>query len=200
MNKMEMIAKLSDYLPEKRIKHSLNVAKAAVKLSEIAGCDLYKAEVAGILHDTAKYIRHSDVKLVCEKYSIELDELEKISTALSHSILGAYIAKFEFGIDDEEILGAIRYHTTAKPEMTKLEEVIYLADLVEEGRDFQGVDKLRELAFSGKFNEAIALSLDNTISLVLRKKALLHLRTVEARNYYLQKIKSQNKKYEESKK
>lgn len=188
-----MIDKLDDYLPEKRKRHSLNVAKSAIKLSKLRGCDAEKAEIAGILHDTAKYVKFADVEGYCDKYGIVLDELEKNSTALSHSVLGSYIAKNEFGIDDEEILGAIRYHTTGKPDMSPLEEVIYLADLIEEGRDYPGVDELREMAYSGKIDEAIVKSIDNTITLVLKKKAPLHTRTVEARNYYIQKIKSMKK-------
>ncbi|MBC2577159.1 HD domain-containing protein [Peptostreptococcus russellii] len=189
----EMIEKLNDYLPEKRKRHSLNVAKSAVRLCEFRGCDKKKAEIAGILHDTAKYVKFADVDKYCKKYGIELDDLEKKSTALSHSVLGSYIAKYEFGIDDEEILGAIRYHTTGKPDMSPLEEVIYLADLIEEGRDYPGVDDLRKMAYSGEIDKAIVKSIDNTITLVLKKKAPLHTRTVEARNYYIQKIKSMEK-------
>ena len=188
-----MIEKLNDYLPEKRKRHSLNVAKSAMRLSELRGCDAKKAEIAGILHDTAKYVKFANVDSYCKKYGIVLDELEKNSTALSHSVLGAYIAKYEFGIDDEEILNAIRYHTTGKPNMAPLEEVIYLADLIEEGRDYPGVEELREMAYSGRIDEAIVKSIDNTITLVLRKKSPLHTRTVEARNYYIQKIRSLKK-------
>lgn len=188
-----MIEKLSDYLPEKRKRHSLSVAKSAMRLCEFRGCDKEKAEIAGILHDTAKYVKFADVGNYCEKYGIELDELEKKSTALSHSILGAYIAKYEFGIDDREILGAIRYHTTGRPGMSPLEEVIYLADLIEDGRDYPGVEELRELAYSGEIDKAIVKSIDNTISLVLKKNSPLHTRTVEARNYYIQKLKSLKK-------
>ncbi|MBC2576071.1 bis(5'-nucleosyl)-tetraphosphatase (symmetrical) YqeK [Peptostreptococcus canis] len=193
MKKSEMIEKLSEYLPEKRKIHSLNVAKAAVRLSEIYGCDPEKAEIAGILHDTAKYVKLADVPGYCEKYNIILDEMEKNSTALSHSVLGTYIAKYEFGIKDEEILSAIRYHTTAKPNMSLLEKVVYIADLIEIGRDYPGVEELRELAYGGFLDEAIVKSIDNTISQVLKKKSLLHLRTVESRNYYLKKIKNANK-------
>ncbi|MEG0250127.1 MAG: bis(5'-nucleosyl)-tetraphosphatase (symmetrical) YqeK [Peptostreptococcus sp.] len=193
MNKSEMIEKLSDYLPEKRIRHSLNVAKAAVKLCEFCECDKEKAEIAGILHDTAKYIKFAKVGDYCEKYGIELDELEKNSTALSHSVVGAYIAKYEFGIEDEEILNAIRYHTTGRPAMKPLEKVIYLADLIEDGRDYPGVDELRELAYSGKIDEVIVKSIDNTIINILNRRLPLHVRTVEARNYYIRKLKSVKK-------
>lgn len=190
MNKSQMIEKLKDYLPEKRIRHSKGVAKAAVSLAKIYGFNEEKAEIAGILHDTAKYVRFEDVEKYCEKYSIELDDMEKKSTALSHSILGRYIAEFEFGINDKEILSAIRYHTTGKPNMSDLESIIYLADMIEEGRVFEGVDTLRELAYSGRLIESIYRTMNNSIEVVIKKNAPIHMRTIEARNYYLGKFKS----------
>lgn len=194
-----MIERLDEYLPEKRIRHSINVAKAAKKLCTHCPCDKDKAEVAAILHDTAKYVKFSDVQVYCDKYDIELDELEKKSTALSHSILGSYIARYEFGIDDEEILSAIRYHTTGRPDMTNLEKVIYLADLIEDGRDYPGVEDLRELAYSGKIDEAVVQSIDNTIVLLVSKKSTIHLRTVEARNFYVQKLREERKNLKKEK-
>lgn len=189
MEKSVMIEKLKDYLPEKRWTHSLNVAKAAVQLSDLVGCDSHKAEIAGILHDAAKYVKLADVGSYCEKYNIHLDDMEKKSTALSHSVLGSYIARYEFGIEDENILSAIRYHTTAKPDMNILEKIIYVADVIEVGRDYPGVDDLREVAFSGDLDRAVLMALENAILSVIRKKAPLHLRTIEARNYYLAKVK-----------
>lgn len=190
MEKSVMIEKLKDYLPEKRWTHSLNVAKAAVRLADLLGCDPYKAEIAGILHDAAKHVKFADVALYCEKYNIHLDDMEKNSTALSHSILGSYIARYEFSIDDENILSAIRYHTTAKPAMNTLEKIIYVADVIEVGRDYPGVEELREVAFSGDIDRAVLMALENAIMSVIRKKAPLHMRTIEARNYYLAEIKS----------
>ena len=190
MEKSVMIEKLKDYLPEKRWTHSLNVAKAAVQLADLVGCDSQKAEIAGILHDAAKYVKLEDVGSYCEKYNIHLDDMEKKSTALSHSVLGSYIARYEFGIEDENILSAIRYHTTAKPDMNILEKIIYVADVIEVGRDYPGVDDLREVAFSGDLDRAVLMALENAILSVIRKKAPLHLRTIEARNYYLAQVKA----------
>ncbi len=106
---------------------------------------------------------------------------------------GAITWKSFDGIDDEEILSAIRFHTTGRPNMTALEEVIFLADLVEDSRDYPGVEELRELVYSGEFDKAIVKSIDNTISVLLRKKSTLHTRTVDARNYYIRKIRRMEK-------
>ena len=193
MDIANMIDKLDEYLPEKRKIHSINVSKSAVRLAKILGCDEKKAEIAGILHDTAKYVKYEDVPKYCTKYSIVLDDMEQKSTALSHSVVGSYIARHEFGIEDEEILSAIRYHTTGRPGMTDLEKSVYLADLIEVVRNYPMVDELRELAYSGKVDEAVLRSMDNTIGVVLKKKAPMHLRTVEARNYYLSLVKEKEK-------
>ena len=83
-----------------------------------------------------------------DKYKIILDDLEKDSLALSHSLIGSYIAKYEFGINDEDIISAIKYHTTGKEDMNLIEKIIYIADLIEEDRDFPGVEELRNLVYS----------------------------------------------------
>ena len=106
--------KIQEMLPEKRYKHSLNVANCAVKLSEIYGCDKEKAYIAGIAHDCAKYLNKDEVKYYVDKYKIVLDEIEKDNLALSHSLIGSYIAKYEFGINDKDIINAIKYHTTVR--------------------------------------------------------------------------------------
>ena len=91
MNLNNIKQKLSEMLPEKRMIHSLNVADCAVKLCEIYGCDKDKAYIAGILHDCAKYLDKEQVNYYVNKYNIVLDEFEKDSLALSHSIIGSYI-------------------------------------------------------------------------------------------------------------
>lgn len=177
--------KVKNMLPEKRYRHSLNVANCAVKLSEIYGCDKEKAYVAGITHDCAKYLNKEEVKYYIDKYKIILDDLEKESLALSHSLIGSYIAKYEFGINDEDIINAIKYHTTGKEDMNLIEKIIYIADLIEEDRDFPGVEELRNLVYSKELDKALIISFDNTIKFVIDNNQLIHNRTVNARNYLI---------------
>ena len=177
--------KIKEMLPQKRYRHSLNVANCAVKLSEIYGYDSKKSYIAGITHDCAKYLNKEEVKYYIDKYNITLDELEKDNLALSHSLIGSYIAKYEFGINDEDIINAIKYHTTGKEDMTLIEKIIYIADSIEEDRDFPGVDKLRDLTYSGKLDEALITSFNNTIKFVIDNNQLIHNRTVDARNYLI---------------
>lgn len=180
--------KLKEMLPERRMKHSLNVADCAVKLCEVYNCDKDKAYVAGMVHDCAKYLNCAEVEYYIKKYNIELDEFETNNLALSHSIIGSYIAEYEFKINDENIISSIRYHTTGKEDMNLLEKIIYIADLIEESRDFPSVDLLRELTYCGKLEEALLISFDNTIKFVIDNKQLIHPRTVSARNYIMKKL------------
>jgi predicted HD superfamily hydrolase involved in NAD metabolism len=177
---------LEKMLPKKRFKHSLNVANTSIKLSEIYNYDKEKAYLAGMVHDCAKYLNKEEVNYYVTKYKIELDDLEKNNLALSHSVIGYYIAKYEFKIEDEEIIDAVKYHTTGKKNMNLLEKILYIADLIEEDRSFPGVELLRELTYEGSLDEALLISFNNTIKFVIDNQQLIHPRTIEARNYLMQ--------------
>jgi len=179
---------LKGMLPERRLKHSLNVSKCAVKLSEIYKCDKEKAEIAGLVHDCAKYFTDEQIEDSIERFNVELDPLEVNNIALSHSVIGSYVAVDVFNIKDEEIINAIKYHTTGKENMSLLEKIIYMADLIEEDRKFPRVEELRELTYSGKLEEALLLSFNNTIKFVIDNNQLIHPRTIKARNYILEEL------------
>lgn len=180
--------KLNLMLPQGRMKHSLNVANCASELSEKYDLDKEKAYIAGLVHDCAKYLNYNQANEYINKYEIYLDELEENNLALSHSVIGSVIAEYEFGIKEKDIINSIKYHTTGREDMSILEKVIYISDLIEKDRDFPIVDKLRELAYGGDINSALLVSFDNTIKFVIDNKQLIHPRTVSARNYIMQEI------------
>ncbi|MGL4796945.1 MAG: bis(5'-nucleosyl)-tetraphosphatase (symmetrical) YqeK [Paraclostridium sp.] len=190
MDLNNILTKLEKMLPKHRLIHSEGVAKSAIKLSEIYGYDKEKAYLAGMLHDCAKYLNEEEVNYFVNKYNIALDEYEDNNIALSHSIIGSVIAKEEFQIQDEEVIQAIRYHTTGKENMSKLEKIIYMADLIEENRVYPGVEELRILTYNKQIDEALLKSFDNTIKLVIERKQTIHPRTIEARNYILKQLYS----------
>lgn len=190
MDLNNILKKLEKMLPNHRMIHSEGVAKSAIRLSEIYEYDKKKAYLAGILHDCAKYLNEEEVNYFVDKYNIELDEYEKNNIALSHSIIGSVIAKKEFETQDEEVIEAIRYHTTGKQNMSKLEKIIYMADLIEDNREYPGVEELRQLAYNKQMDEALLKSFDNTIKLVIERKQTIHPRTIEARNYILKQLYS----------
>lgn len=182
----QIIEKLNTMLKPKRLEHSINVAKCAIKLSEIYGYDKEKAYLAGLVHDCAKYFTKEQIDSYVEKYNIELDPLEVDNIALSHSIIGSFAIQDVFNIQDMDIINAVRYHTTGRENMSILEKIIFMADMIEEGRNFPGVDHLRELSFNKQLDKALITSFNNTIKFVIDNDQLIHPRSVKARNYLIQ--------------
>lgn len=136
--------KLKTMLTPERFLHSLGVRDTAVRLAKIYGADEKKAEIAGLLHDNAKNM--DNIHERCVDLEVELDEFEERNPALIHAKLGAETAKCEFGVSDGEIVSAIRWHTIGKPDMSLLEKIVFVADLIEPGRKFPDVEKIREIA------------------------------------------------------
>ena len=182
----QIIEKLNTMLKPKRLEHSINVAKCAIKLSEIYGYDKEKAYLAGLVHDCAKYFTKEQIDSYVEKYNIELDPLEVDNIALSHSIIGSFAIQDVFNIQDMDIINAVRYHTTGRENMSILEKIIFMADMIEEGINFPGVDYLRELSFNKQLDKALITSFNNTIKFVIDNDQLIHPRSVKARNYLMQ--------------
>lgn len=183
------MAELKKQLKPERYEHSVGVMETASKLAERFGADVYKARVAGILHDCAKNIDKQQSYKMCEERGIELDETVKKSYKLVHQYLGAELAKEQFGIEDESILSAIRCHTTGKENMSTLDKIIYLADFTEPNRDkepFDGLDELRRLC-SADLDEAMLYALDISVYSIMERKMYLHVDTVRARNWFLDK-------------
>ena len=170
------------YLDANRIAHVTGVESQAVMLAMRWGEDPDKAAVAGILHDITKARGKEKQLKLCEKYGIILENAERENPSLLHARTGAALARDRFGVSDD-IYEAIRWHTTGKPDMNTLEKIIYLADYTEPNRDFDGVEKLRELSFED-LDRAMALGLEMTIEdLNERGKPIFH-DTMDAYNWY----------------
>ncbi len=180
---------LSENLSKKRYKHSLGVADEAVCLAKHYGADTEKAYIAGIVHDVAKEIPTDTAKkLLKEKYGVNTDFVMDSTPKLLHGPLGACIAQSEFSVYDPEIIDAVKYHTTAKADMSLLTKVIYIADYIEPNRDFDGVDELRRVSYED-IDEALLIGLNWTIEELMEKKSMFHPDTVHARNYLLKQLK-----------
>jgi len=180
---------LKTELKPERYLHSIGVMETATELAERFGADEHKAKIAGLLHDCAKNIDALRSYGICELLGIELDDVAKKSYKLVHQYLGAELAKMRYGIDDKEILSAIRTHTTAKEDMSLLDKIIYLADFIEPNRDkkpFDGLDELRKLCETD-IDEAMLFALDISIKSIAERNMLLHMDTVLARNWFLSK-------------
>jgi predicted HD superfamily hydrolase involved in NAD metabolism len=179
-NREALIEAVSAQMPDKRWQHTLGVMQSSVKLAERYGADPSRAETAAILHDVAKYWPVERMKEIIEQNGLSL-ELLKYDKQLWHAEVGAFVAEQEYGITDEEVLGAIRFHTSGREGMTLLEKIVCLADYIEPGRDFPGVEEIRRLS-EVSLEEGLIAGLDSTISLLLQRRRIVFPLTVLARN------------------
>lgn len=185
-NEKEMLDYLHINLKESRLRHSLSVSETAVALATKYGEDIDKARIAGLVHDCVKNMKDAQLIEVARLHEIQLDEIYLQNPSILHGLVGSIIAREVMGIEDEDILSAIRYHTTGRKNMSILEKIIYIADYIEPLRKFNGVEELRSLS-EMDLDAAVIQSLENTIKYVIIQKELLHTDTVEARNYLLSK-------------
>lgn len=175
-----LIEEVSDQMPDKRWKHTLGVMESSVQLAQRYGADPERAETAAILHDVAKYWPVERMREIIEQNGLST-ELLKYDKQLWHAEVGAFAAEHDYGITDTEVLDAIRYHTSGRENMSLLEKIVCLADYIEPGRDFPGVDEIRRLA-KVSLEEGLVAGLDSTISLLLEKRRIVFPLTVLARN------------------
>ncbi len=188
LSREEILKRLTELLPEKRYIHSLGVERTAVELAERFGADIPKASTAALVHDCAKGFSEKELLSLSRHYGLEFDPYYLEEPELIHGALGAEIARERFGVLDKEVLSAIAYHTTGKKDMTLLEKIIYLADLIEPGRDYPGVQGIREKAMSD-LDEALLTAFQSVISYVLANRNVLHPRTIHAWNGLLKEWK-----------
>lgn len=175
-----LIEQVSGQMPDKRWKHTLGVMDSSVELAKRYGADPARAETAAILHDVAKYWPVERMREVIEQNGLSA-ELLRYDKQLWHAEVGAFVAEHDYGIRDAEVLDAIRYHTSGRENMTLLDKIVCLADYIEPGRDFPGVNEIRRLAESS-LEEGLIAGFDSTISLLLEKRRIVFPLTVLARN------------------
>lgn len=182
--------KLSKKLSVKRFDHTIGVSYTAAAMAMRYGLNVDRAAMSGLLHDCAKYMTDDELIEKCTKYGIECSETELRNEYLLHAKLGAYLSKEKYGIEDEEICSAVRYHTTGKPAMSVLEAIVFTADYIEPGRKVLPNFKLiRSMAFVD-LDEAVYLILKNTLSYLNDEKEAeqsqkeIDKHSVEAYKYY----------------
>ena len=168
-----LLARLRASIPEKRYAHSAGVAAEAVRLARLHGADAARAELAGWLHDCAKGIPVDEQVATCDRLGVPLDDWTRACPPVVHGALGAFLARRDYGVTDEAVLQAIRRHTVGAPGMTLLDKIVYLADLVEPGRAFEGVDELRALV-DRDLDEAILVSIERQLALNAARRRPLH--------------------------
>lgn len=185
---MWTLDKIQEYLKENlkmsRYIHTLGVVEVAKELAKKNNVDESKAELAALIHDVAKNMEIDDQIQILERYNIKLDEITLKCPQVLHGLVGSIVAEKIIGIKDKEILDAIKYHATARKNMTKLEKIIYIADYIEPNRNYPGVEELRAITFDNLEN-GVLKGLDNTIVFVIKQNKVIHPSTIEARNHLL---------------
>ncbi len=176
---------IKDHLSKKRAQHSINVAEAALKLAKLYNADEDKAYLAGLLHDVCKELPPEEqLEYVMRSNFSDVSEPEKRSTPLFHAVAGSVFVQEHFGIDDPEIIRAIRYHTVACGNMDKLSQIIYIADLISEDRDYKDVKKMRKYAEQG-LEKAMLEALKFSIADSVGKENTIPFLTFESYHYFL---------------
>lgn len=174
---------IRDRIGEKRFLHTLRVRDTALELAKIYEVDQEKAEVAGFLHDCAKIRDHEELIKAAKEAGLLLTKEMIKAPQIIHSYLGAIYARDLYGIEDEDILNAITYHTTGRANMSDLEKIIFLADYIEPMRNFDGVERARQLA-KNDLDTAMYFALNNTLKFLVDHDTYIVPTTVTARNYY----------------
>lgn len=174
-------------LSAKRFEHSLSVSEQAEKLAHCFGADSKKAILAGLLHDCCKEMKPADQLQYLHSHDIILDDWTYANPKVWHAITGALWVEKEWGITDTDIIGAIRWHTTAKSEMSLLEETVYLADATSSDRKYSEADQLRDLLPKQK-NEAMFFSISMAQKNSIKNNLFLIDEANAAYNYYLKHI------------
>lgn len=191
MTTEEMIERLRETLTEKRFKHTLGVAEEAVRLAPKFGVDREKAYVAALLHDCAKNFTDEQVNEYCKKYGVRLDIFCRSEKALIHAFLGSLVAEVDYGVEDEEILNAIYYHTTGKEDMTPIEKLIYIADMTEAGREMPQSEEIRRIV-EEDIDEALIYAIGCSVNYVIKKGGIIHPDSIFARNYLIRNRREKN--------
>ena len=172
MNQKQAKELVRSRLSDKRYEHTLNVRKMAVKLAKRYGADEDKAALAALLHDSAKEISKDEMRAIMKAHPEYAEGGEERPTPVWHGICAAILARTEWGVEDEAILSAIACHTAGKPGMSKLDKILYLADMSSTERDWPGVNKLRRLERKD-LDAAMLMALKQTNDFVLSQgKAL----------------------------
>lgn len=176
----EIVDFLKGRLQEKRFKHSLGVMNMAERLARKYNVDVKEAKIAGLLHDCAKNMSNQELIEYCKNNGIEIDDIKMQSPGILHADVGADIAKKKFNVSDE-VKESILYHTLANETMTDLDKIIYISDLIEEGRDLEGLDKIREMAFIN-LDKALVMALEYCMENVKQVGKNIHKQSIDALN------------------
>ncbi len=173
---------------DKLYSHSLRVQETSLHIAERCGVNKEKAALAGLLHDYGRIYPLETLHRLAVSHDL-VDYLTLQEPALLHAPVGAWLLERELGLDDKEVLEAVKMHTTGGPGISLLARVIYLADYIEPARSCAGVEEVREM-WGADLDRALLYTVDMTTRYVLEKRSILHANTVYFRNELILKIRN----------
>lgn len=191
--KIEAMRKLlGESLAAKRFKHSVAVYETALELAKAHKQSKEQTEkiaISALLHDCGREVATKESVAKMRELGLPIDIVEEKQPILLHSKLGVYYAQEKYGVQDAEILDGISFHTTGKANMSTLAMIVFLADMIEPGRDFPGVDELRKVAHKD-LEAAMLLAYSNTVQYLIKGNLLIHPNCIEGYNQLLLKKKA----------
>ncbi|MGY4690380.1 bis(5'-nucleosyl)-tetraphosphatase (symmetrical) YqeK [Salibacterium sp. K-3] len=180
MDRKEALERVKPHLTEHRYVHTLGVRDTALTLARKLGIDQDKTETAAIFHDYAKFRPKEEMRRIIKEQQMD-ENFIYYGDELLHAPAGSWLVKQEIGITDEEILSAIFWHTTGRPQMSDMEKVIFLADYIEPNRRHPGAAEARDIAETD-IDEAVRTALSNTVTFLLEKQQPVFPDTLSAYN------------------
>ena len=174
---------VAERLSAKRTRHVYAVCRQAVRMAKKFGESEEKAETAALLHDITKEVSPAEQLKMIREFDIINDNVILDSPSLYHAVTGAIFARRELGVQDRDILHAVRYHTTARAGMSRLEKIIYLADAVSEDRSYKRVEEFRVLAMQD-LDRCMLEMLKHSIRYLVKDECMLPADTLLAYNEY----------------
>ena len=182
LSSAEIVAKEKSNMTEDRFEHCIGVSKTAQKLAELNHYDEDKAALAGFIHDYAKQVSVEDYREVIKTKGFDQDLLNW-NRSIWHGIVGTYFIQRDLKITDSEILTAVRRHTTADVEMTTLDKIVFMADYIEPGRSFPGVEEARKITYAN-LDKGVGYQLAHTLEFLIEKRNKIYPRTLDAYNVW----------------
>ncbi|PIC65450.1 phosphohydrolase [Sporosarcina sp. P13] len=190
MNLQDIRNDLEHRLPKERFDHVIRVTETAMELAGKVGVSVEKAEIASLFHDYAKFMDRKELLELLQRDE-EYELYSQYHSELWHAPVGALLAKEKYGVEDEDILQAIRYHTTGRAGMSDLEKVIYIADLIEPGRKFPGVADLRQRIEGESLEDQMTECIQHTFKFLVHQYAVIFPKSFDCYNEHVRRRKEQ---------
>lgn len=185
LKREELMQEVQMHMSERRFQHVLGVEEVAIALAAKYGASEEKASIAALTHDYAKERPDEEFEMIIKRDGYD-QELLNYGNAIWHGLVGASMVQRELGIVDEEILEAIRLHTTGAAKMSLLDKIIYVADYIEPRRNFPNVQEVRKIALTD-LDAAVAYETKHTLLHLIEGEQKIYPKTIETYNYWVSK-------------